>query len=169
MKEENDNAGKNAEEKAASGKKNNENALITKESIGAVGALFSALAFLNGGELGLSLFAFIFAFSLVAFLFFNVYPAKVFMGDCGSLATGAAISCIVCFSGNALYSALSGVCFVISGLSVIIQVLHYKRTKKRIFKMAPFHHHLQHSSVSEPRIAMLYFIISLLASLVCFL
>ena len=129
----------------------------------------SALAFLNGGEQGLSLFAFVFAFSLVAFLFFNVYPAKVLMGDCGSLATGAAISCIACFSGNALYSALSGVCFVISGLSVIIQVLHYKRTKKRVFKMAPFHHHLQHSSVSEPRIAMLYFIISLLASLVCFL
>ncbi len=129
----------------------------------------SALAFLNGGEQGLSLYAFIFAFSLVAFLFFNVYPAKVFMGDCGSLATGAAISCIACFSGNALYSALSGVCFVISGLSVIIQVLHYKRTKKRVFKMAPFHHHLQHSSVSEPRVAMLYFIISLLSSLVCFL
>ncbi len=128
-----------------------------------------ALAFLKGGETGLSVFAVIFAFSLVGFLFFNVYPAKVFMGDCGSLAIGAAVSSIACFSGCALYSALSGVCFVISGVSVIIQVLHYKRTKRRAFKMAPFHHHLQHSSWSEPRVAILYFLLSVCASLVCFL
>ncbi len=93
---------------------------------------------------------------LVGFLLFNVNRAKVFMGDTGSLSLGGFIAGISVFSQNSLFVPIIGVMFVVSGLSVIIQVLHYKRTKKRVFLMAPYHHHLQHKGFTETQIYYLY-------------
>ncbi len=114
----------------------------------------------------LILFSIIYAGSLLGYLVFNVNKATVFMGDTGSLAIGGAISSIAIFSGNTLYLPFICITFVISALSVIIQVLYYKRTKKRVFKMAPFHHHLQLSGKSEWQISYYYTFCTILISVV---
>lgn len=93
---------------------------------------------------------------MVAFLIFNGFPAKIFMGDTGSLALGGAFAAITVFSGQVLASALTGVMFVASAVSVIIQVLYFKRTKKRIFLMAPYHHHLERKGLHENKIVAIY-------------
>lgn len=90
------------------------------------------------------------------FLMFNVSPAKVFMGDTGSLSLGGFIGAISVFSFNTLFIPLLGIVFVLSVVSVIIQVAHYKRTKKRVFLMAPLHHHLQLKGFSETRVSYIY-------------
>lgn len=97
---------------------------------------------------------------LLGFLVFNVNKAKVFMGDTGSLALGGLLGAICIFSGNALIIPILGITFVFSALSVIMQVLHYKKTKKRIFLMAPYHHHLQLKGYSEAKIVYFYSIIT---------
>lgn len=94
--------------------------------------------------------------ALVAFLAFNVNRAVVFMGDTGSLALGGLIACVTVFSGNTLSLPILGIAFVMSGISVIVQVIYYKKTSKRIFLMAPFHHHLQMKGLSECKISYLY-------------
>ena len=81
---------------------------------------------------------------LLAYLLFNSHPASVFMGDTGSLALGGFATCIAVFTGNVLYIPLLGIAFVFSVISVVIQVIYYKVTNgKRIFLMAPIHHHLE--------------------------
>lgn len=115
----------------------------------------------------LSLLSFSLAAALLGYLCFNSYPASVFMGDTGSLALGGFISCIALFSGNLLYIATVGVVFVLSGLSVILQVCYFKLTKgKRIFKMTPIHHHFQQCGFSETKIAYVYFVATLILALV---
>ena len=95
--------------------------------------------------------------ALVAFLFFNCNNAKVFMGDTGSLALGAMVACVSIFTRMSLFIPILGLMFVLSSVSVIMQVIYFKATKgKRIFLMAPFHHHLQKKQWSETRICVLY-------------
>ncbi len=110
----------------------------------------------------LNTISFAVAGSLLGFLVFNFYPAKIFMGDTGSLALGALISSICLLNGTSLYIPILGFLFVLSSVSVIIQVLHYKRTKKRIFLMAPFHHHLQHKGMYETKIVFIYIVLTIL-------
>ena len=112
------------------------------------------------------------AFSIVGFLVFNVNKASVFMGDTGSLALGGLIGSAFTLTGNVFSIPVIGITFVLSGVSVIVQVLHYKRTKKRVFKMAPFHHHLQHSGYSESKITYIYKVLTVAAGLsllICYL
>ena len=104
--------------------------------------------------------------ALFAFLFFNTFPAKIFMGDTGSLALGGYIASVSIFTKNGLLIPILGLVFVITSLSDIIQVLHFKRTKKRIFKMAPLHHHFQMSNVHENRVTVAYFIFSFILNLI---
>ena len=98
--------------------------------------------------------------ALLAFLVFNTYPAKVFMGDTGSLALGGLIAAMSLFTPYALFLPLFGVMFVVSCLSVILQVCCFKLTRRRIFLMAPFHHHLQMRGMHENRITVLYVLIT---------
>ena len=105
--------------------------------------------------------------ALGAFLLFNTNRASVFMGDTGSLALGALISCVSVFSRNALYIPVIGIMFVISGISVIIQVIYYKRTRRRIFLMAPVHHHFQMKGFAESKISYAYFAVTAVAGLLC--
>lgn len=100
--------------------------------------------------------------SLLGFLLFNSHPAKIFMGDTGSLSLGALMACICVMNGTSLYIPIVGVMFVLSSLSVILQVAHFKRTRKRIFLMAPFHHHLEHKGMYETKIVFIYILITLL-------
>ena len=119
-----------------------------------------------------SLYSIILAGSMLGYLLFNTQKASVFMGDTGSLAIGGAISSISIFTGNTLFIPVLGVCFVLSAITVIIQVLHYKRTKNRVFLMAPIHHHFQKLGYSEGKISYAYFLITLVLGLtviICYL
>ena len=98
--------------------------------------------------------------AIAGYLIFNVPPAKVFMGDAGSLSLGGFIGAISIFSGNSLFVPVLGAAFVASSVSVIMQVVHYKRTKRRVFLMAPLHHHFQKKGFSESRISYCYFIVT---------
>lgn len=105
--------------------------------------------------------------ALVAFLLFNCFPARIFMGDVGSLSLGAYVACVSIFTRRSLYIPILGIVYVISCVSVIVQVAYFKLTKgKRVFLMAPYHHHLQQKGLSETRIAVIYSTITLLAALI---
>ncbi|MBQ7978055.1 MAG: phospho-N-acetylmuramoyl-pentapeptide-transferase [Clostridia bacterium] len=103
---------------------------------------------------------------LLAFLIFNSYPARIFMGDTGSLALGGVITCLAVFSRQTLILPLICLVFVVSAVSVIIQVLHYKRTKRRVFLMAPLHHHFEKKGVNETKIVAIYIIITIIVSVI---
>ena len=94
--------------------------------------------------------------STLGFLMFNTNKASIFMGDAGSLCLGGYIGASACMVGQALIIPILGFCFVFSAVSVIMQVISFKTTRKRIFKMAPFHHHLQMNGISEPKIVAIY-------------
>ncbi len=117
------------------------------------------------GESNYSIISFALAGSLLGFLVFNCFPAKIFMGDTGSLALGGAIASLAVFSRLELIMAIIGIMFVLSALSDIIQVLYFKKTHKRIFKMAPLHHHFEKNGVHENRIVAVYIIITLVCGL----
>ena len=102
--------------------------------------------------------------AILGFMTYNVFPAKIFMGDTGSLALGGLIASLAVFTRLELIVPFLGIMFVVSALSVIIQVLHFKRTKKRIFKMAPLHHHFQQKGVNENRITFVYILITMAIS-----
>ncbi len=120
------------------------------------------------GSSYLSILCFCIVGALLGYLFFNVAPASVFMGDTGSLALGGFAACIAIFTGNILYIAILGAVFVVSVISVMIQVIYYKVTKgKRVFLMAPIHHHFQEKGYSESKIAYAYFAITLVLGCIC--
>ncbi len=102
----------------------------------------------------------------LGFLWFNSYPAEVFMGDVGSLAIGGAIGIVAVLSKQELVLVLVGGIFVIEALSVIIQVTSFKLTGKRVFRMAPIHHHFELLGWSEPKIIVRFWICALLFALV---
>lgn len=110
---------------------------------------------------GLTVFCVSMLGGLCGYVLFNSYPASIMMGDTGSLALGAAAACVAIFSKNPLLIVTSGIMFVWSSISVILQVTSFKLTKKRVFLMAPFHHHLEMRGFHESRIVALYFVISL--------
>lgn len=103
--------------------------------------------------------------ALICYLLFNCFPAKIFMGDTGSLALGALIAVLAIFTKTTLYLPLMGIMFVASSVSVILQVAYYKLTKKRIFLMAPLHHHFEKKGVHEVRISVGYSFVTLLVCL----
>ena len=98
--------------------------------------------------------------SLVGFRIFNCFPAKIFMGDTGSLALGGFLGSVLLFSQNPFLIAILGIMFVVTALSDIIQVFVYKWKKKRVFKMAPLHHHFQMIGLHENKIVEIYILIT---------
>jgi phospho-N-acetylmuramoyl-pentapeptide-transferase len=102
----------------------------------------------------------------IGFLWYNTYPAQVFMGDVGSLALGGGLGMLAVFTKNELLSILIGGVFFVEAVSVITQVAWYKMFKKRIFLMAPIHHHFEKKGWPEPRIIVRFWIISVLLALV---
>lgn len=105
----------------------------------------------------------------LAFLRFNAYPAKVFMGDTGSLTLGAALSVIGIVTRLQLLLAVTGIMYVASTVSVILQVGSYKLRKKRIFKMAPLHHHFELKGIPETKIVAMYMVITTVCCLIAIL
>lgn len=101
----------------------------------------------------------------LAFLWFNAPPAAVFMGDTGSLALGGALGAIAVTAHHELVLGIIGGLFVVEAMSVIIQVFFYKRTGKRVFKMAPIHHHFEQMGWSEPTVVIRFWIIAFVLAL----
>ncbi len=102
----------------------------------------------------------------LGFLWFNSYPASVFMGDTGSLALGGLVSSLAIVGNNELWLPFAGFIFVIETLSVIIQVAYYKRTKKRIFLMSPLHHHFEKKGWRETKVSFRFYIVAMIASMI---
>jgi phospho-N-acetylmuramoyl-pentapeptide-transferase len=98
----------------------------------------------------------------VGFLWFNTYPAQVFMGDVGSLALGAALGIMAVITRQEIVFFIMGGIFVAETLSVILQVGSFKLTGKRIFRMAPLHHHYELKGWPEPRVIVRFWIVTLL-------
>ena len=101
----------------------------------------------------------------LAFLWFNAPPAAVFMGDTGSLALGGALGAVAVATHHEFVLVIIGGLFVVEALSVVIQVAVYKRTGKRVFLMAPIHHHFEHLGWSEPTVVIRFWIISFVLAL----
>lgn len=128
-----------------------------------INAKFSGV---DAGELAnLQILAITSAGAMFGFLFFNGYPAKIFMGDTGSLCLGGLVAIISMFSGNTLYIVLFGMVFVASSVSVLLQVFYFKLTRKRIFLMAPLHHHFEKKGVHEVKIVIGYAIFTTIISI----
>ena len=102
----------------------------------------------------------------LGFLWFNTYPAQIFMGDVGSLALGASLGIMAIIARHEIVLVIMGGVFVAETLSVILQVISFKFRGKRIFKMAPLHHHFELSGWPEPRVIVRFWIITFVLVLV---
>jgi phospho-N-acetylmuramoyl-pentapeptide-transferase len=102
----------------------------------------------------------------MGFLWFNAYPAMVFMGDVGALALGAALGVLAVLVRQELVLIIMGGVFVMETVSVILQVASFKLTGKRIFRMAPIHHHFELKGWPEPRIIVRFWIITVILVLI---
>jgi phospho-N-acetylmuramoyl-pentapeptide-transferase len=102
----------------------------------------------------------------LGFLWYNAYPASIFMGDVGALALGGLLGCVAVFTKNEFLSVIILGVFVLEAVSVITQTVSYKLTGKRVFRMAPIHHHFELKGYPEPKIITRFWIISILLGLV---
>ena len=128
-----------------------------------VSAQISSQGMLDGLS-GLAAFAFAVAGGCLGFLVHNAYPAKVFMGDLGAFTLGGAVAAMALLSRTSLLLPLMGILYVATSVSVILQVGSYKLRKKRIFRMAPLHHHFELGGTPETRIVSMYTVITAIAS-----
>ena len=119
---------------------------------------------IDAGEL--AIFAGAMAGASLGFLWFNTYPAQVFMGDIGALSLGGALGCIAVITKHEVLLLLVGGIFVVEALSVIFQVSSFKMRGKRVFQMAPIHHHYELKGWPEPKIIVRFWIIAIILSLV---
>ena len=120
-------------------------------------------------ETSLAVFCVVLIGGLIGFLKYNAYPAKIFMGDTGSLAIGGAISTVAIILEQPLLIIIVGGVYVFETLSVIIQVTSFKLTGKRVFKMAPVHHHFEKCGWSEIKIVTVFSLITAVLCLIGFL
>ena len=125
-----------------------------------VSTFFLLFAFVIANNAGISNMAAATLGACIGFMWFNVNPAKVFMGDTGSMALGGAVTAFALFTNSVLIIPIVGGIYFAEALSVIIQVLYYKKTKKRIFKMAPLHHHYEQCGWPETKVVFIFWIVS---------
>lgn len=120
----------------------------------------------NYAELEIAILCILIFSTCIGFLWFNAFPAKIFMGDTGSLAFGALLGTTSVIMKSEILLAIIGAIFVIEALSVMLQVFWFKRTGKRIFKMAPIHHHFEQLGMHESTVVMRFWIIGFLLATV---
>ncbi len=121
--------------------------------------IMAAIAFLHGNP-DLAIFGAACAGACLGFLWFNCYPASIFMGDTGSLALGAGFACMAVVTNSEIVSLIIGGLFIIETLSVMIQVVSFKLTGKRVFLMAPIHHHFEKLGWAETKVVIRFWIVS---------
>lgn len=118
------------------------------------------------GHFDLAIFCVAMMMACLAYLRFNAHPAKVFMGDTGSLALGGAIAAVGILTHTEILLAVIGFVFVCEALSVIIQVISFKTTGKRVFRMSPIHHHFELGGWKETKVVFVFWMVGLVASVV---
>ena len=118
------------------------------------------------GYTEIAIFSFILVGSLLGFLFYNTYPAKVFMGDTGSMALGATLAAIAILTRHEISLAVIGGVFVIETLSTLIQIIAIRKFKKRVFKKAPLHHHFEECGWSETDIVRTFWVVGLILAMI---
>lgn len=122
-------------------------------------AVMGMIAF-NHGDLSLAVIAFAIVGACVGFLWFNCNPASIFMGDTGSLALGTALAAIAVLTKTEVISLIIGGIFIVEVMSVVIQVASFKMTGKRVFKMAPIHHHFEQCGWAETKVVVRFWLIA---------
>lgn len=138
-------------------------------SVSVVCALFFLSAAIKLGYDGVAVAVAAMIGAVLGFLIFNFFPAKVFMGDTGSLFLGGILSAAAVKMGLELSLIIAGFVFLCETMSDIIQVAYYKKTKKRIFKMAPLHHHFEMCGWKETKIVFVFTAVTAVLAIVCFL
>ena len=133
---------------------------------GTAAVAFGAFAILawSQSQYDIAVFSVAVVGAVLGFLVFNAHPAKVFMGDTGSLALGGALAAIAILTKMEIILLLIGAVFVIETLSVILQVISFKTTGKRIFKMSPIHHHFELTGWSEWRVVVTFWTVGILCA-----
>jgi phospho-N-acetylmuramoyl-pentapeptide-transferase len=131
-----------------------------------VAALAYGVICMMFGKFELAVFCMAVAGATIGFLKFNIHPAKVFMGDTGSLALGGALAAVAVLTKTELLLVVIGGVFVMEALSVIIQVISFKTTGKRVFKMSPLHHHFELSGWSETKVVIAFWSAGLILSII---
>lgn len=153
------------------------NAVNLTDGLDGLAAGLSVIAFLTFGIISfytgwlegyteIGIFCFILVGGLLGFLVFNANPAKIFMGDTGSLSLGATMGTIAILTRHELLLIVIGIVFVIETLTCLIQRYYYKLTKKRLFPMTPIHHTFEKLGWNERDIVKLFWIVGLLGSMV---
>lgn len=132
-----------------------------------VSAFFALAAEKIGDSASFTVSAAIFG-ALIGFLIYNKYPAKVFMGDTGSLFLGGLLSAMAVYMRNPFILLIVGFVYVAESLSVIIQVTYFKKTGKRIFKMSPIHHHFEMCGLTEKKIVALFSLVTLMLGVISY-
>lgn len=144
--------------------------LILAYVAGTIFGQFNVAEYLNiphiDGAAELAIFAGAMAGAGVGFLWYNTYPAQVFMGDVGSLSLGGGLGMIAVLTKNEFTWAIMGGVFVLEAVSVIVQVVSFKLTGKRVFRMAPIHHHFELKGWPEPKVIVRFWIISIMLALI---
>ena len=130
-------------------------------SVTIVVLIFFVLVGLSQGQSHVVIFSLALMGGLLAFLYYNKYPARVFMGDTGSLALGGAVAILALLTFTELLLILVGIVYVVETLSVIIQVAVFKKTKKRVFLMSPIHHHFEALGWKENKIVAVFSLVTL--------
>jgi len=130
-----------------------------------VALFFTIFAFIVVQNVEITQFAAATLGACIGFLWFNVNPAKVFMGDTGSMALGGAVTAFALFTSSALLIPIVGGIYFAEALSVIIQVLYFKKTRKRVFKMAPLHHHYEQCGWPETKVVFIFWLVAALLSI----
>ncbi|HHV38799.1 MAG TPA: phospho-N-acetylmuramoyl-pentapeptide-transferase [Tepidimicrobium sp.] len=127
---------------------------------------FFGVVALNWGMGSISMFSVALTGACLGFLIYNAYPAKIFMGDTGSMALGGAVSAVAILLNLPLILPIVGGIYVIESLSVIIQVISYKLTGRRVFLMSPLHHHFEEKGWEETRVVIVFWSITVILSLI---
>lgn len=130
---------------------------------------FTVISMLNGEWDYIRQFCAVLAGGILGFLVYNLHPAKVFMGDLGALAIGGALAAVAILTGTPIFLGLAGIIYVAETLSVMIQVLYFKKTGKRFFLMAPLHHHFEQKGWNEIKVVTIFTLVTVLASIIAFL
>ena len=133
-----------------------------------VGLAYIGITFITTGEQDLALFSGVLVGACVGFLWFNAFPATIFMGDTGSLGLGGAIAGLAIMTKTELLLILLGGIFVVEALSVLLQVFSFQTFRKRVFLMAPIHHHFELLSWSETKIILRFWIVAAICAAIGF-
>jgi len=132
--------------------------------LSAIAFVAFALISLFIGQEDMGFFCFLLVGAIAGFLMFNAYPARVFMGDTGSLALGAVLASVAILTRREVTLFVVGLVFCLETLSLIIQVFWYKRTRKRVFLMTPIHHHFERKGFEEPDIVKAFWLFGIICS-----